>query len=60
MVAYLSSALTLISHTQQLHMHVIPHTVKTNVLPQHIIEVQYNGLKIGLFLCAIIAHFFVL
>ena len=36
------------------------HTVKTNVLPQHIIEVQYNGLKIGLFLCAVIAHFFVL
>ena len=36
------------------------YTVKTNVLPQHIIEVQYNGLKIGLFLCAVIAHFFVL
>ena len=39
----------------QIRSHII--TVKTNVLPQHIIEVHYNGLKIGLFLCAVIAHF---
>ena len=35
-------------------------TVKTNVLPQHIMQHLPSGLKIGGYLCAIIAHIFVL
>ena len=38
----------------------IYYTVKTNVLPQHIMQHLPSGLKIGGYLCAIIAHIFVL